>query len=239
MLNEFDYDNLIGRPPGRYLRIAAKFSEGIRSVQNQIPVYAADWLAANAAEAVARHDKPLWVVLGDSMAQGIGADSYLGGWPGQLREKLRAAGREYRLINLSISGARVGDVLDRQLPALRALNIEPALVTVMIGSNDLARKAYRQKAPAEFAKLLAELPTGSVVANLPGNGAMQLSFDKQLHTHAKAGHLIVANMRTHGPHSWRGKLASDHFHPNDAGYAVLAAAFARAMDIRLPNSIQP
>lgn len=229
--NEFDYDNLIGRPPGRYLSAAARFSKGVRSVQEQIPIYAAQWLTRNAAEL--RQSKPLWVVLGDSMAQGIGAETYLGGWSGQLHGKLLAAGKDYRMINLSISGARVEDVLNRQLPAMAALGVEPALVTMMIGSNDMPRKAYRQAAPALFAQVLEQLPAGSVVANLPGNGAMQIAFDQQLHARAKAGHIIIANMRSAGgPRSWRGMLAADHFHPNDAGYAVLASAFARALGLR-------
>ncbi len=89
MADIFDYDNLINRPPGRYLRWGTKLSKGIRRVQAQIPVYAAEWLKANAQEL--GDYKPLWVVLGDSMAQGIGASSYTGGWPGQLREILRAS----------------------------------------------------------------------------------------------------------------------------------------------------
>ena len=30
---------------------------------------------------------------------------------------------------------------------------------------------------------------------------------------------------------WRGKLASDWFHPNDVGYAMWAEAFAAVLDI--------
>jgi lysophospholipase L1-like esterase len=29
-----------------------------------------------------------------------------------------------------------------------------------------------------------------------------------------------------GPDAWRGRLAADRFHPNDAGYALIADAFA-------------
>ncbi len=42
----------------------------------------------------------------------------------------------------------------------------------------------------------------------------------------QAGRVAVADLRSGGPSSWRGRLAADHFHPNDAGYASLAAAFA-------------
>jgi hypothetical protein len=30
--------------------------------------------------------------------------------------------------------------------------------------------------------------------------------------------------------SWKGKLAEDHFHPNDRGYTGLAQAFFRALE---------
>jgi lysophospholipase L1-like esterase len=34
--------------------------------------------------------------------------------------------------------------------------------------------------------------------------------------------LVVAEMRDGRTASWRGKLAADHFHPNEVGYAALA-----------------
>lgn len=225
-----EYDNLIGRPPGRYLRMGAKLSKGIRSVQLQIPIYAAEWRAANQLE-LEDSTKPLWVVLGDSMAQGIGAERFDHGWPGYLRQVLKAKGKEYRMVNLSISGARTSDLLHRQIPAMQSLGEKPGLVTMMIGSNDLARKRYRQQAPAFYAEILKQLPKGSVVANLPGRGLVQDSIDRQLHDYAERGEVTLVDMRRQGPRNWRGRLASDHFHPNDAGYQALAAVFARAMGL--------
>ena len=42
---------------------------------------------------------------------------------------------------------------------------------------------------------------------------------------AGAGRSRVVDLATAGPSSWRGKLAADFFHPNDAGYAAIADAF--------------
>lgn len=229
MSEPFEYPNLIGRPSGPFLRTAALLSKGVRSVQQHIPAYAKQWAASNIAEIAS--DKPLWIVLGDSMAQGIGASSYDRGWPGYLRKLLQSAGREYKLINLSISGSRISDVLERQIPAMQALGEQPALVTVMVGSNDQVRKRYRQKAPDEFLQLLNVLPAGSVVSNLPGHGAMQRAIDRHARDAAARGHITLVDMRRSGPRDWRGKLASDHFHPNDAGYQALAKVFARAMQL--------
>ena len=86
----------------------------------------------------------LWVALGDSMSQGIGASAYDRGWAGQLSTRLRARGWEHRLLNLSVTGARVDDLVATQLPALEAAVQNAgsaALVTVVIGSNDANRQA--------------------------------------------------------------------------------------------------
>ncbi len=141
---DFEYSNLSGRPPGPVLRALSHLLRGVRDVQNQVEPYAARWGQANLSALAA--DGPLWVALGDSMTQGVGASDYDRGWVGQLQT---SGGSEIpgRLINLASSGARVGDVLDRQLPALAALGRRPELVTVLIGSNDLIRPRHRKAFP--------------------------------------------------------------------------------------------
>ena len=230
MKKTFEYDNLIGRKGGKYLRLGAKVHRGIRSVQQQIPVYAHHWRLANQKEYTL--DKPLWVVLGDSMAQGIGASTHDRGWVGILREALRRNGQDYRLLNLSISGARIADVLERQLPALHALHEQPALITVMIGSNDLVRKKYRRNALENFDTLLEHLPEGSVVANLLGNHGVPLAMDMRLQRAVQDRHLVLADLRTHAPASWRKLVSEDYFHPNETGYAVISRAFERALGLQ-------
>ena len=127
----FSYSNIPQKSPGLLIRIASVLIPGIRTVQKQIVPYAMAWRASN--EQALLGQAPLWVVLGDSMGQGIGASSYKNGWVGQLDQLLRSQGKHYRIVNLSVSGAKVQDVIDRQLPAMRALNVRPALVTVTVG----------------------------------------------------------------------------------------------------------
>ncbi len=43
-------------------------------------------------------------------------------------------------------------------------------------------------------------------------------------------------MRESGPTSWRGRLAEDFFHPNDAGYAALADALEPAVRAALGDA---
>lgn len=223
----FDYDNLSGRPPGRFVSVAGRFLPGVRQVQAEIGPYAAAWRAANAG-AMAQ-DGPLWVALGDSLTQGIGASAYDRGWVGQLAQQLRTSGRAMRVVNLSVSGARVSDLLSRQLPVLQELN--PSLITVLIGSNDLFQPRLRRALPAAFDALLAQLPPGAVVANLPNPNAAAEAVNRSLHRAVAERGLVLADMRGRRTTNWKGKLAADSFHPNDRGYAAIAAVFAAAIGL--------
>ena len=218
----FDYSNLSGRPPGPVLSLAARLLPGVRKVQAQVEPYARAWEQHNRAAVQA--DGPLWVVLGDSMAQGIGASAYDRGWPGQLADRLPGL----RLVNLSVSGGRLTDLLERQIPAMDALG-EPDLVTVVVGSNDLISRKLRDALPARLAEVLRRLPPGSVVGTQPGGRSGALEFNRLVDEAAAARGIVIAEFRDPRMRSWRGKLSIDHFHPNDLGYAGMAEIVAEAV----------
>ncbi|UQX89152.1 SGNH/GDSL hydrolase family protein [Jatrophihabitans telluris] len=234
---DFDYSNLSGRPPGRFVSIAARLLPGVRTVQEEIEPYAAAWQAANRAALSESADpaRPLWIALGDSMSMGVGASAYDRGFIGQLAELLAPqtpGGRGYRIVNLASSGARTDDIVERQLPALDRLisrGPQPALVTVLVGSNDLLRRRYREILPERFARMLDRVPVGTVVANLPQPREAARTVNRLIERAVGERGLILADMRSHRTASWRGKLAADHFHPNDLGYAGMAEVFADAI----------
>ena len=86
---------------------------GATSRRLQVRAFADEWAAANI---VAEHAVgPLWVVLGDSTSQGLGATTREAGYVGVVHEALRRRDA-WRVINLSRAGAGVADVLARQLP---------------------------------------------------------------------------------------------------------------------------
>src|SRR6266699_1514507 len=79
--------------------------------------------------------EPLWVVLGDSTAQGLGALSPDGGYVGQvLAELRRQTAQPWQVLNLSVSGSLTRDVLGAQVPLMPA---NADLVTCGIGINDI------------------------------------------------------------------------------------------------------
>lgn len=222
MTTGFDYSNLSGRPPGRFVRIASAVLPGVRAVQAQIVPYAQAWRAHNLAALAA--DGPLWVALGDSMTQGIGAGAYDRGYVGQL-----AATQPFRVVNLGFSGALVGDVLERQLPAMAALGAAPALVTLLIGSNDAMSAQARERLAHDFPRLLAALPPGTVVGTMPAPHATARAINRMIDEAAGPRGLVLAEFRDPRMRQWRGKLAADLFHPNDLGYAGMAGVFAEAL----------
>jgi lysophospholipase L1-like esterase len=241
--DRFEYANLVDRPHSPLVTAAGRVIPGIAVVQRQIEPYATSWQQAN-RQAIVRPG-PRWVVLGDSMSQGVGASGFDAGWVNQLHDRLTQADRHYEIVNLSASGARVSDVLERQIPAWLALPAAPRvstplnadtgagrrpdLVTVLIGSNDLLRKRYRRELSARFAELLALLPDDAVVANLPQPRQAATEVNELLDRAREERGLVVVDMRGGRISSWRGKLAEDHFHPNDQGYAGIADTFFAAI----------
>jgi lysophospholipase L1-like esterase len=218
------YDNESRRRAGWFVRLSARLSPGVRKVQAEIGPYARAWEEANAA--TLSMTGPLWVALGDSMSQGIGASRYDCGWVSQLQVLLDQAGSAYRVLNLSVYGARVDDVLTRQLPAMRDLDAEPDLVTVLIGSNDMVSRKHRRDLLSNYGKLLQQLPPGSVIASPFGNFGLGKQINALIAEEAADRGLRVLNNESEASlASWRGKLAEDHFHPNDLGYTGLAEDF--------------
>jgi hypothetical protein len=126
----------------------------------QVRAFADDWAAGNLDARQATG--PLWIVLGDSAAQGIGATRREAGYVGAVHEMLRRRDR-WRVINLSRAGAGVADVLGRQLPELIALAGEQpaALVSCIVGAEDIARCV--PGADITLRQVLAALPPGAVV----------------------------------------------------------------------------
>jgi lysophospholipase L1-like esterase len=224
------------RPVARQLgRVMVKVAPGIRHVHSQVALYAAAWDESNATvvESFGSATHPLWVVLGDSTAQGIGAHSHEHGYVGHVRACLEErSGRRWHVLNLSKSGARVDHVLEAQLPALESLGIEPDLVSCAIGANDLVRRTPQPVLMARIDEVMRRLPPGSVIATLPQGlrPSVAVAVNDRIRTEAAAAGLKVADVWAHTTGPWTGRLAADGFHPNAHGYEAWAAAFLEVID---------
>ena len=201
-------------------RLAGSLLPGTRQRRQQVAAYAGAWRA---------HDGPgsgpVWAVLGDSTAQGVGASAYDRGYVGLLAAHLP----QHQVRNLSVSGARIDDLLRDQLPRLADLG--PALVTCAVGVNDLLRTRSAESIAARLHELVAALPPGAVVATLP-RGIRERStvgLNEIIRTEAPRRGLRVADVWARTGPPWRGKYARDGFHPSDRGYEDWAAGFLEVL----------
>jgi lysophospholipase L1-like esterase len=209
------------------LRAASFLLPGVARVQAQIKPYADAWQASN--KRALTDAGPLWVVMGDSMSQGIGATAYDHGWVGQLRDYFAAQGIHYRVVNLSVTGSRVEDVLGRQLPVLQTLPA-PALVTVLVGANNMVKTKYQTTLLHDLQQLLVQLPEGTIIGSITGNNAISAAANNLIRQTVATRHFKVADMSKAFRPPVRPKVASDHFHPNDVGYREIAEVFKEAID---------
>lgn len=174
----------------------------------------------------------LYVALGDSAAQGIGASRPGRGYVGLIAQRLRdTTGRPVQVVNLSRSGARTADVVAEQLPRLAGL--EPDVVTVAVGGNDIGDDdpgRYER----DVAALVEGLPAGAVIADTPyfmHGGGQRRAEDATATIIRLAGRtgLQVAplhdTLRRRGQRAMATEYAADSFHPNDRGHVVWASAF--------------
>ena len=191
---------------------------------DMVEAYAGDWERANTAALTG--EGPLWVVLGDSAAQGVGASSYDRGWVGLVHQRL---GTDWRVVNLSRSGARTREVVDVQLP--RTLELQPDLLTAIVGGNDALRTPLEPWL-RDAGDLVAAMPPGAVVSTV-ARGVFERKtrvVNAAIRAGAAERGLRVADLWSHTGPPYKG-LYFDGFHPNDAGYRQWADAVAHALDL--------
>jgi acyl-CoA thioesterase I len=211
-----------------------RWADGVNAMRADCQAFARHWQAHN--EEVLAEPGPLWFVLGDSTAQGLGAPTPHGGYVGQVLTELRLrTGQPWRVLNLSVSGALTRDVLGAQLALLPA---QADLVTCGIGVNDILYTAPG-KLFGDLRALIAAVPDRTVLLDLPLPGGCWgflgrasvpyvTRINRTIHQAAAARALPVAAVSAHFRPPWTGKFAPDCFHPSQAGYrdwtrALLAA----------------
>lgn len=204
-------------------------------LNNAIPVHAHYW-----RERMARHGEYLYVAIGDSAAQGIGASRPGHSYVGMIARHIRAVSpAKWRVANLSVSGTTVSLAVKNQLPKLRTL--EPDVCTVAIGANDIA--AFEpERFERDLRALYSALPPHAIVADVPCfyfNPRERLARQANGILRRVAGEFGLTVVPLHELTRRQGvrgivtQFAGDLFHPNDRGYAVWAQAFEPAVDARL------
>lgn len=190
-----------------------------------------------------------YVAIGDSQTEGLwdGDDSVgLRGFADRLAEIIDTHHPGLRYANLAVRGKRICDLLNDQLP--RALEMQPDLVTVCIGMNDVTRPGlYFDDALAELADLYAQLAVSGatvvtttfpdIAAIVPIGRVLEarvLRINAEIRRAAdwydfRLVDLYNAPSMTH-PDTW----SADRVHGSPRGHTLFAAAAAEALN--LPGS---
>jgi lysophospholipase L1-like esterase len=216
--------------PGLPARVGSRLFSGVRTVESTRRPFADWWEAANRGALAA--EGPLWLVLGDSTSQGIGASAPQAGYVPRVKERLdELTGDRWRVINLSITGAKMMDVVDRELPAATALGLDAELITSFVGANDVLYPWGVAEGRSSAARLVAALPPGTIQSEMGGGPSSRpkaTAINKVLQAAVTDNRLSLFN-----PWNWpsmRGAWAEDRFHPNDVGYGHLTEAVWQAVE---------
>ena len=200
------------------------------------------------AEALAAETPLNWVITGDSITHGLVHTQGERNYAEHLHELIRGELSRTRdiVINSAISGHRITDILgdwERRISSWK-----PDVVTLMIGTNDLAIGDDGVGIdPAAFAASLHEFvsrarelgaivvlqtPPSIDVPNAPGRERLD-EFADAVRAVAAADDVILVDQLArftalgNGGVPWG--LMGDPFHPNSAGHAALALELATAL----------
>lgn len=195
-------------------------------------------------------DGPVVVWLGDSTASGVGVTRADDALP---RQAATTAQRAQRVVSLAVSGARVKDVLERQLPHVPA---DAAVVVIDVGSNDVIHGGLVGTYRHDYEAVLRGVPSRArvIMLGVPDMGSPPRldqplraiagwrgrAFDRAVRDLARrhrAAYVDIA--RSTGP-QFRAEPArffsSDRYHPDAAGYGLWAAQVGPALRAALAAS---
>jgi len=213
------------------------------------------WSRGAAARTLpADHDADIvYVALGDSTVEGVGASRPEANYVSRLHARLRAVYPNARFVNLGVGGATSADVLTRQLD--RAIARQPELVTLSVGPNDITGRVPLADYARNMQTILGRLAAGTravIVVNLLPDlavtprfrgrpeeatvGRLSIEFNETLARAAGryGAHVVDLYAASRREVPARPELvAGDGYHPSDLGYARWAELMWDAVRSRI------
>ena len=195
----------------------------------------------------------LYVALGDSTVEGVGATSPDRNYVSRLHERLRAVYPRARVVNLGAGGATSADVLLRQLD--RAIGLRPHLVTLSIGPNDITTRVpvatYEKNLETILGRLRYETTAVAVVNLIPdlavtprfsgsrlreAVGRQTIVFNEALERKGWAHGAELVNLYAASQREVPLQpelISADGYHPSDGGYARWADLVWKGVEARI------
>jgi acyl-CoA thioesterase-1 len=181
-----------------------------------------------------------YVAMGASDATGIGASPITSGYVFRIDDKVSEICEETELNNLGIPGVEADEVQNVELPI--AVEIDPKLVTIFVGGNDIVSGRTIEAFEEDVQDILSELTekTGAsiFIANLPDMTQLPTfleepdrdvtpervrDFNAVITRQANAYNVTIVDLFSTGVQDVL--ISDDGFHPNDDGHQVIAELF--------------
>ena len=190
-----------------------------------------------------RPGKFVYVAIGDSTVEGVGASDPSRSYPALVFEKIKHEKKRAYFYNLGKSGARIKDVVELQLA--KAVELKPDLITISVGANDLRHRTKLRHFEKDFLELIktlsektkakiiiSNIPDLSVVPSIPILVKHLLRFvtgrfNRIIKEYAEQFKCILVDLYTGSKIYGRkstGLISEDGLHPSDEGYALWANA---------------
>lgn len=188
-----------------------------------------------------------YLAAGDSTVLGRGASTVEKTYPYQIAEYLA---QDHKVVykNIGVSGARLHDLKEKQLPEIIAF--QPDIITISIGGNDVDRLASKDYVLTNLNFIISELTTKTqakiYIANMPNfTGAQLLPHPyvwliekrskpiNQAISQLKNKRVTIANVHDFfSDHlDIESTYSADYFHPNDFGYQLWTKAFVEKIKV--------
>lgn len=182
--------------------------------------------------------KFVYVALGDSAVEGVGATSHHKSFPALVFSAIKQEIGHVEYHNFGKSGARVLDVLKNQVE--KAVEKQPDLVILSVGFNDVVKRTRLEDFEKDFAETLEILSKKThallVVNNIPDISlALSIPFYKKVYAqilirrfnntiktqvHKNHASLVDMHSQTKMLKEYDGLISSDGLHPSDLGHAL-------------------
>jgi lysophospholipase L1-like esterase len=211
--------------------------------------YAVIASALRSGEAARRRDRiRSYAALGDSFTAGTGCPAGRS-WADRLAGRLRRRDAEFVYRNLAREGATSADVVEQLGPALQ---LEPDLVTVIFGANDVLLSVrpdvpgYARRLAGILRRLRAALPGATVVTATAPEAWHFLGLGPRTRARVERG-LTALNRATRVTATAHGvpfldvgghpaladaaNFSADGIHPSALGHERAAAAFERLLGL--------
>ena len=229
------------------VEIPSRSGSGSTATQVRLaPDKAPQSAAVSTATPLIRKGRPIsYVAIGASDTVGVGSPNpEKDGWVSRIHQKLAPGSR---IVNLGISGARLSELLNRQLT--KAIDAKPDLVTVWSVVNDLNANVDLAAYERDLLRLIGEMTSKTMARVVVGNApdlALIPAYRKlgiptgALRAETMKWNSVIARVVARYParaflvdlYARSSEIdidptlvAGDDFHPSTKGYAKLADVF--------------